>query len=266
MTRTALAFPASTDDAQGPPRRLRLVGSTESRANTVRVVLAGGSTLERAAFRALLEVEQDVSVAGEAGSGVEVVELTRRTRPDVVLMCRDLPGLDAADAIKRIVATPRLPAVQVVVLSTSDEGDYAFAALRAGASGFLPMDTEPAELVRAVRAVARGEAFLSPGATTSLIAELTTQPGHNIPDVEQLDELTAREREVMALAAAGLSNDEIGERLIVSPATAKTHVSRAMMKLCARDRAQLVALAYKTGLVRPRKRRDVPSSPALALV
>lgn len=249
-----------------PARRLALVGDTASVPHTVRVVLAGGSTLERAAFRALLEVEDDVSVAGEAGSGPEAVRLTRRTHPDVVMMRSDVPGFDAVDAIERIVATPRRPAVQVVVLGASDEGDHPFAALRAGASGFLAMDTEPADLIRAVRAVARGGAFLSPGATSSLIAELTTQPGPDVPGVEQLDELTAREREVMALAAAGLDNDAIGDRLVVRPATAKTHVSRAMMKLGARDRAQLVALAYKTGLVCPRNRRDPrsPTAPALA--
>jgi DNA-binding NarL/FixJ family response regulator len=220
----------------------------------------------RAAFRALLESAGDVAVAGEAGSGDEALELTRRTRPDVVLMCLDCPEGQGIDTIRRIAADPRLPAVQVMVLSAHDGAEDACAALRAGANGFLPLDTQPAELVRAVRVVARGEAFLSPGATRSLIAELISQPGQAVPNPEQLDELTAREREVMALAAAGLNNPEIAERLAISPATAKTHVSRAMMKLCARDRAQLVALAYKTGLVQPRKSAAEASTAALALV
>jgi DNA-binding NarL/FixJ family response regulator len=220
----------------------------------------------RAAFRALLERSGDVIVAGEAGEGDEAVEMTRRTRPDVALMCLDSTAGEEIDVIRRITTDPRLPGVQVIVLSARDGAEHAFAALRAGASGFLPLDTEPAELVRAVRVVARGEAFLSPGATRSLIAELTSQPGQSTPSPEQLEELTAREREVMALAASGMNNQEIADRLVVSPATAKTHVSRAMMKLCVRDRAQLVALAYKTGLVQPRKPATAPSAPALALV
>jgi len=229
------------------------------------VAIAGGSTLVRAAFRALLERSGDVAVAGESSSGDEAVEVSRRIRPDVVLICVDVSDATGMETVRRIAADTQSPAVQVMVLSADDGADHAFAALRAGAHGFLPLDIEPAELVRAVRIVARGEAFLSPGATRSLILELTTQPGQSVPNPEQLDELTAREREVMALAAAGLSNQEIAERLAVSPATAKTHVSRAMLKLCARDRAQLVALAYKTGLVQPRNTPTAPPTARLAL-
>jgi DNA-binding NarL/FixJ family response regulator len=268
MILTAAADPR-TAVADGPRARLTLVTDTSSRPRPVRVANAGGSTLVRAAFRALLESERDVVVAGESPSGDEAVGLTRRTRPDVVLMCLELEEPDSVDAIERIVAEPRHPAAQVVVLTASDDGDRAFAALRAGATGFLPLDTEPAELLHAMRVVARGEAFLSPGVTRSLIAELTSQPSAGTASPDQLGELTARELEVMALAADGLSNEEIGERLIVSPATAKTHVSRAMMKLRAHDRSQLVALAYRTGLVRPRNRPAAAATApvrALALV
>jgi DNA-binding NarL/FixJ family response regulator len=249
-----------------PRRRLALAESVATRSQTVRVAIACGSTLVCAAFRALLESHEDFAVAGEATTSDEAVELTRRTRPAVILMSADLPGLDVVDAIERIAGEPGVPAVKVIALGGSGGHDRSVAALRAGATGFLALDTEPAELVRAVRLVARGQAFLSPDVMRSLIDELTSQPGQDLPNPEQLDELTAREREVMALAATGLSNDEIGGHLTMSPATARTHVSRAMMKLCAHDRAQLVALAYTTGLVHPRRRPAVAPSPALALV
>jgi DNA-binding NarL/FixJ family response regulator len=248
-----------------PRRRLALVGSASAPPQMVRVAIACGSTLVCAAFRALLESQGDFAVAGEATTSEDAVELTRRTRPTVILIAADLPGLDVVDAIERIAGEPRVPAVKVIALGGSGGQDRAVAALRAGATGFLALDTGPAELVRAVRLVARGEAFLSPDVMRSLIEELAGQPGPSLPNPEQLDELTAREREVMALAATGLNNDEIGQHLMVSPATARTHVSRAMMKLCAHDRAQLVALAYTTGLVHPRKRRAFAASPALAL-
>jgi len=264
MTVTALAQAVRGDDIRPRPR-LTLVGQPASRTRAVRVAIAGGSTLVRAAFRALLESSGDVAVAGESNSGDEAVEVSRRIRPDVVLICLDGSDVSEMETVRRIAADTQSPAVQVMVLSADDGADHAFAALRAGAHGFLPLDTEPAELVRAVRVVARGEAFLSPRATRSLITELTAQPGQSIPQPEQLDELTAREREVMALAAAGLTNHEIADRLTVSPATAKTHVSRAMMKVCVRDRAQLVALAYRTGLVRPRRSFAEASAPRLAL-
>jgi DNA-binding NarL/FixJ family response regulator len=226
---------------------------------SLRVVIADDQPMMRAGFKAVLEAAGDIEVVGEAGNGAEAVEVAGACAPDVVLMDIRMPVMDG------IEATRRLPRQRILILTTFGLDDYIIAALRAGASGFLPLDTEPAELVRAVRVVARGEAFLSPGATRGLIAELTAQPGQKVANPEQLEELTAREREVMALAARGLNNDEIAERLVVSPATAKTHVSRAMMKLCARDRAQLVALAYKTGLVQPRKPAR-SSTPALALV
>lgn len=262
MTATAIADPASAL-GEPPRRRLRLVGPESSPPLAARVAIACGSTLVRAAFRALLEGQQDVAVAGEAGSGEEALELARRTRPDVLLISLALPGLDAVEVIRQITAEPGLPGVQVMVLSSPDGDDLAFTALRAGASGFVRDDDDPDALVRAVRALARGDALLSSGVTRRLIAELTAQPT-SVPNPEQLDELTHREREVMALAAGGLSNHEIAERLIVSPATAKTHLSRAMMKLHARDRAQLVALAYKTGLVHPRRRRTTRPVPVLA--
>jgi DNA-binding NarL/FixJ family response regulator len=247
-------------------RRLRLVSGASREPGAVRVALAAGSTLLRAAFRALLECEADVIVAGEAASVAELVELTGQARPDVVLMCFDgsLAG-DPAEAIAQVAREPDDPAVQVIVLSSAHDDEQALAALRAGASGCLPLDTEPAELIRAVRLVAAGEAFLSPEATRSVIAELTAQPEHATAAPEPLEELTAREREVMALAAGGLSNVEISERLTVSRATAKTHVSRAMMKLRVRDRSQLVALAYRTGLVQPRGRPAIRADRALVL-
>jgi DNA-binding NarL/FixJ family response regulator len=262
MTATAIADPASAL-GEPPRRRLRLVRNDSSPTLTARVAIACGSTLVRAAFRALLEGQQDVAVSGEAGSGEEALELVRRTRPDVVLISLALPGLDPLEVIRQITAGPHGSGVQVMVLSSTDGDDLAFTALRAGASGFVRDDDDPEALVRAVRALACGDALLSSGVTRRLIAELTAQPT-TVPNPEQLDELTAREREVMALAAGGLNNDEIGERLVVSPATAKTHVSRAMMKLHARDRAQLVALAYKTGLVHPRRRLPIVSAPVLA--
>jgi DNA-binding NarL/FixJ family response regulator len=216
----------------------------------IRVVLADDQALLRAGFRALLASEDDIEVVGEAEDGVTALELCARLVPDVVLMDIRMPRLDGIGATTRIAAEERLSAVKVVILTTFESDENVFAALRAGASGFLVKDTEPIELLRAVRVVARGDSLLSPGVTRRLIAEFATRPS-----VERrppaLDSLTDREREVMALVAAGLSNDEIAERLVVSPATAKTHVSRAMGKLGARDRAQLVVFAYESGLVTP---------------
>jgi DNA-binding NarL/FixJ family response regulator len=216
----------------------------------IRVVLADDQALVRAGFRALLDAEDDVEVVGEAANGREAVTVVASTRPDVVLMDIRMPELDGLEATQRITADPRLAATRVVILTTFDLDEYVFEAIRIGASGFLVKDTEPVELLRGVRAVARGDALLSPNVTRRLIAEFASRSRRATPP-ELLSPLTDREREVVALVGEGLSNDEIAERLVMSPATAKTHVSRAMVKLAARDRAQLVVMAYETGLVRP---------------
>ena len=216
----------------------------------IRVLLADDQALVRAGFRALLDAQDDVEVVGEAGDGAEAVRLAVRYRPDVVLMDIRMPGLDGLEATRRIAADPALSGVRIVILTTFDLDEYVFEALRVGASGFLVKDTEPVDLLRGIRAVASGDALLSPGVTRRLIEEFASRARAPRPPTE-LSGLTEREKEVMALVGAGLSNDEIAERLVVSPATAKTHVSRAMVKLGARDRAQLVVFAYEAGLVRP---------------
>jgi len=216
----------------------------------IEVVLADDQALVRAGFRSLLDAEDDIAVVGEARDGVEAVALTRSTKPDVVLMDIRMPELDGLGATREIVDDPRLSSVRIVILTTFELDEYVFEALRCGASGFLVKDTEPVELLAAVRGVASGEALLSPSVTRRVIEEFATR-AKEPPPAEELDELTEREREIMALVAGGLSNDEIAARLVVSPATAKTHVSRAMVKLGARDRAQLVVLAYEYGVVRP---------------
>ncbi|QKW05219.1 response regulator transcription factor [Streptomyces sp. NA04227] len=216
----------------------------------IRVVLADDQLLVRAGFRALLDAQADIEVAGEAADGEEAVTLVSRLRPDVVLMDIRMPLLDGLAATRRITRDPALAEVRVVMLTTFELDEYVFEAIRAGASGFLVKDTEPEELLRAVRAVTDGDALLSPGVTRRLIAEFAARSKE--PAVsESLAALTEREREVMALVGIGLSNEEIARRLVVSPLTAKTHVSRTMVKLGARDRAQLVVLAYESGLVRP---------------
>ena len=215
----------------------------------IRVVLADDQALVRAGFRALLDAQDDIEVVGEAADGDGALAITRRERPDVVLMDIRMPGTDGLAATRAIGADPALDGVRVVVLTTFELDEYVFDALRSGASGFLVKDTEPVELLRAVRAVAAGDALLSPSVTRRLIQSFVATPSEPRTDVA-LDLLTNREREVMALVAAGLSNDEIAERLFVSTATAKTHVNRAMSKLGARDRAQLVVFAYESGLVR----------------
>jgi DNA-binding NarL/FixJ family response regulator len=216
----------------------------------IRVVLADDQALVRAGFRALLDAQDDLQVVGEASDGEEALRLATQLTPDVVLMDIRMPGVDGLAASRQIAGDDRLASVRVVILTTFDLDEYVFEALRAGASGFLVKDTEPAELIQAVRVVARGDALLSPSVTRRLIAEFATRAREPGP-APDLDRLTDREREVMALVAEGLSNDEIARRLFVSPATAKTHVSRAMVKLGARDRAQLVVFAYESGLVRP---------------
>lgn len=216
----------------------------------IRVVLADDQVLVRAGFRALLDAQRDIEVVGEAADGEQALRAVREVRPDAVLMDIRMPVMDGLAATRAVTGDPALQDVKVVVLTTFELDEYVFEAIRSGASGFLVKDTEPAELLRAVRAVVAGDALLSPGVTRRLIAEFAARSKEPAA-AGGLDRLTEREREVMALVGIGLSNEEIARRLVVSPLTAKTHVSRAMVKLGARDRAQLVVLAYESGLVRP---------------
>jgi DNA-binding NarL/FixJ family response regulator len=225
----------------------------------IRVLIADDQALVRAGFRALLDVQDDVEVVDEAANGEQAVRLTRAHRPDLVLMDIRMPQVDGLEATRRITADPELSDVRILILTTFELDEYVFEALRAGASGFLVKDTEPADLVRGVRAVVGGDALLSPGVTRRVIAEFAARSrgpvsgaGGSAPfGAKRLEQLTEREREVMSLVAEGLSNEEIAARLFLSPLTAKTHVSRAMVKLGARDRAQLVVFAYESGLIRP---------------
>ncbi|MFI7679790.1 response regulator [Actinophytocola sp. NPDC049390] len=216
----------------------------------IRVVLADDQALVRAGFRALLNAQEDIEVVAEASDGEEAVATARTHRPDVLLMDIRMPNLDGLEATRRISDAQGLEGVHILILTTFEEDEYVFEAIRVGASGFLVKDTEPVELIRAVRVVAGGDALLSPSVTRRLIAEFATR-AKKVRQPARLDLLTEREREVVALVGEGLTNDEIADRLVVSPATAKTHVSRAMTKLAARDRAQLVVFAYESGLVRP---------------
>ncbi|WP_030221378.1 response regulator [Streptomyces bikiniensis] len=217
----------------------------------IRVVLADDQTLVRAGFRSILSDEEDIEVVGEAGDGERAIGLARELRPDVVLMDIRMPVLDGLEATRRITADQRLEGVRVVILTTFDADDHVYGALRAGASGFLVKDTEPMELLHAVRVVARGDALISPAVTRRLIAEFAGRAERQPDPSPRLNALTEREREVLGLVGAGLSNDEIAGRLVLSPATAKTHVSRIMTKLAVRDRAQLVILAYESGMITP---------------
>ncbi|MBB4930039.1 DNA-binding NarL/FixJ family response regulator [Lipingzhangella halophila] len=214
----------------------------------VRVAVADDQALVRVGLRVLIDAEDDLEPAGEAADGREAVELARRERPDVVLMDIRMPVLDGIAALREIVADPRLEGTRVVVLTTFELDEYVFEALRAGASGFLIKDSEPAELLRAIRLAAVGESLLSPSVTRRVISTFVSRAPEG-PRLE-LKPLTERELEILALVGEGLSNDEIAERLVISPATARTHVSRSMVKLGARDRAQLVVAAYRAGLVR----------------
>ena len=217
----------------------------------IRVLLVDDQSLMRAGFRALLEAEDDIEVVGEAEHGADGVRLASELVPDVVLIDVQMPVLDGIEATRRIAADPRLLGVHVVVLTNYGFDEYVFNALRAGASGFLVKDTDPASLLHAVRLAARGDTLLSPAITRRLIEEFVSRPPNGEAS-DALRELTNREREVVALVAGGLSNDEIAAELCISPVTAKTHVSRAMTKVNARDRAQLVVFAYESGLVVPR--------------
>jgi DNA-binding NarL/FixJ family response regulator len=216
----------------------------------IRVLLADDQALVRAGFRVLLGSDPELEVVGEASDGAEAVELVERRDPDVVLMDIRMPNVDGLEATRRITAGEAFARTRVLILTTFEADEYVYEALRAGASGFLVKDTEPADLLAAVRVVARGDALLSPSVTRRLIADIAGRPGRQ-PASARLDTLTEREREVLSLVAAGLTNDEIAERLHLSPLTAKTHVSRILTKLDARDRVQLVVIAYETGLVSP---------------
>ncbi|MFF5831516.1 response regulator [Streptomyces bacillaris] len=243
--------PAKTPEAPGVP------GASEP---PIRVLLADDQALLRSAFRVLVDSEPGMEVVGEAADGAEAVELARTTAPDVVLMDIRMPGTDGLAATRMISADPALAAVRVVMLTTFEVDEYVVQALRAGASGFLGKGAEPDELLNAIRIAAAGEALLSPAATKGLITTFLAQGGsspagegpESAEYAERLAALTVREREVLVLVAGGLSNDRIAERLAVSPLTVKTHVNRAMAKVAARDRAQLVVIAYESGLVRPR--------------
>jgi len=217
----------------------------------IRVVIADDQALVRAGLRALLEAEPDLEVVGEAADGAQAVELAREARADVVLMDVRMPGVDGLEATRRIAADETLAGVRVLVLTTFQHDEYVFTALRAGAGGFLLKDADPEDLLRATRVVAAGEALLAPAVTRRVVEAFAAAPAPSGPAAGLLEELTTREREIVTLVGGGLSNEEIARRLIISPATARTHVSRAMLKLGARDRAQVVVFAYEAGLVSP---------------
>ena len=217
----------------------------------INVLVADDMPLARAGLRTMLEVEDGLLVVGEARDGKEAVSLALETSPDVVLMDLSMPGIDGLEATRRIVGDERLADVKVLIVTTYETDERVFETLRAGASGFLLKDAEPQELIRGIEVVAAGDSLLAPSVTRRLIAEFTAQPTTSSVSPKELQWLTEREREVVALVAGGLSNREIAERLVISPATAKTHVSRAMRKVNAHDRAQLVVLAYESGLVVP---------------
>jgi DNA-binding NarL/FixJ family response regulator len=228
------------EDSPTPIAPLRAVRQSS------RVILSEGEALVRAGLRALLEEDGTVTVVGEAATGEEALDLAGQLKPDVVLLDAGLPGLDSVETTRRLLADTGVP---VMLLANSEADEHTFAALRAGASGVVLKDTEPSELVRAVAVLARGDALLSPSFTRRLIADFASRPEPSQPNDERVAVLTAREREVVGLVAMGLSNGEIAEELVLSPATARTHVSRAMVKLGARDRSQLVVFAYNSGLV-----------------
>jgi DNA-binding NarL/FixJ family response regulator len=227
----------------------------------IRILVADDQSVVRAGFAALVAADDEMQVAGEAADGREAVDLARRVRPQVVLMDIRMPRLDGLEATRLICTDPTLTDTRVLVLTTFDLDEYVYAALRAGASGFLLKDAGPAELLHAIRVVAAGEALLAPPVTRRLIAEFAARPDPQTPPA-QLGELTRREREILQLVAAGLSNADIARRLVISPLTAKTHVARILAKLDCHDRAQLVTLAYETGLVTPGSRDESAASDA----
>jgi DNA-binding NarL/FixJ family response regulator len=216
----------------------------------IRILLADDQTLIRAGFRALLNAEPDIEVVAECGTGRDAVRLASRERPDVVLMDIRMPGTDGLEATRKIMADHGLAGTRIIILTTFELDEYIAEAVRAGAAGFLVKDTEPEELLRAVRVVHDGDALLSPSVTRRIMAQLALQSRATAAPVS-LENITEREREVLKLVGEGLNNAEIAERLVITPLTAKTHVSRIMTKLLVRDRAQLVVLAYESGLVRP---------------
>jgi DNA-binding NarL/FixJ family response regulator len=232
----------------------------------VRIVIADGQALVRAGFRALLEGRDGISIVGEAADGDAALALAARVEPDVLVVDFDLPGTPAIDVTQTLLADPALADMRVLIVTAAETDERVFSAVRAGASGFLLKDRAHADLVEALHSVAAGEAALSPSVARRVMAEIASLPESVLPTPEDLDELTPREREVVALVAGGLSNDEIAERLVVSPATSKTHVGRAMRKLAVRDRAQLVTTAYETGLVVPGpQRRKSTGAPIYAI-
>ena len=217
----------------------------------IRALVVDDQALVRGSFRILVDTAPDLTSVGEAANGTEAVELARREKPDIVLMDIRMPGMDGIEATRQITTAPETSGVRVLILTTFDLDEYVFAALRAGASGFLLKDTPPADLLAAIRVVVAGDALLAPGVTRRLIAEFTRHPETRLRPLAVLDHITEREREVLTLIGLGLSNTEIAARLHVSLSTAKTHVGRLLMKLSARDRAQLVIAAYDAGLVHP---------------
>jgi DNA-binding NarL/FixJ family response regulator len=230
-----------------------VVADRASQNDVIGVLIAYGDNFARTGLRALLNTERDIAVVGCAADGNQAVALARQIQPDVLLVDTALPGVDGVELTRQLAVDAPVSGARVLILGESEQDEEVFSSLRAGASGFLQRDIEPAELVRAVRTVAAGDAALSPRVVRRVIAEVASRPDPRLPGPDQLDELTAREREVMALVAAGLSNDQIAGHLVVSRTTARTHVSRALRKLRVGDRAQLATLAYETGLVLPKK-------------
>ncbi|BAL88807.1 putative two-component system response regulator [Actinoplanes missouriensis 431] len=219
----------------------------------IRVLLADDQALMRAGFRALLDAEEGLEVVGECGDGAAAVDMAGKLRPDVVLMDVQMPGMDGIEATRRINADPGLAGVRVLILTNYELSEYVFASLRAGASGFLLKDADPATLLQAITTVARGEALLAPTVTRTLISEFVSSRPPGDPAAGRAV-LTAREQEIVELVGRGLTNDEIADQMVISPLTAKTHVNRAMIKLHCHDRAQLVVWAYESGLIAPRRR------------